>query len=322
MSEVQERGLQACFHPNGLCVVGLVCTHPLITAAANLEGAAKLSFLSVCPSHARCLQSAHLRQALPYRCHTHVCSGQLLGLQVKGKPLDGVAANAKRMKRSDGVWLSAKSPICTVCLPDARRGTTEEGATTTAAGGVVPVTPTADATADLPAATTKDVPEGNLASIADAAAAAAATFAGASTAAVTMAEGSRPPSSGHAAGTPDVPQSATASITAASGTPMASPATTASAAVTSAAPAHVQAPQSTWQLQAGIAGKLLCVNKRIAQEPTLLLRRPHAEGHLAVVALYAKEHEQAVASLLGADAFAQLRGVTRVSLDTLRAVGC
>ena len=60
---------------------------------------------------------------------------------------------------------------------------------------------------------------------------------------------------------------------------------------------------------AGVAGKLLCVNKRLIAEPDLLWRRPHDAGYLAVLALNRKQHADAIAQLADLDTFAQQRNV-------------
>lgn len=68
-------------------------------------------------------------------------------------------------------------------------------------------------------------------------------------------------------------------------------------------------PLSEFACVAGLAGKLLCVNKRLLDEPGLLWRRPHDAGYLAVLALSRKRHSEAIAQLAGYAAYAQQRAV-------------
>ena len=67
-----------------------------------------------------------------------------------------------------------------------------------------------------------------------------------------------------------------------------------------------------------MSGKVLCVNKRLLQEPDLLWQRPHDMGYLAIVALQKREHAQAMSDLMTVEAFAQVR---QASPDLLRNAG-
>jgi hypothetical protein len=70
-----------------------------------------------------------------------------------------------------------------------------------------------------------------------------------------------------------------------------------------------ESTRQKFRCTAGIAGKLLCVNKRLETEPELLWRRPHDAGYLAVMALHKREHAAAVEGLHGAEEYGSLRGV-------------
>jgi len=61
-----------------------------------------------------------------------------------------------------------------------------------------------------------------------------------------------------------------------------------------------------WPVEACVKGKLICMNKALEKEPDLLVTRPWAEGHLAVVLLALREVEEAKKDLIDQEAYDEL----------------
>jgi hypothetical protein len=62
--------------------------------------------------------------------------------------------------------------------------------------------------------------------------------------------------------------------------------------------------------RAGLPGKFLVANTRLLEDPSLLIKRPHDEGFLFMLCMYAEDHEQAQNNLLTAEMYHKLRGTS------------
>lgn len=81
-----------CAHPTGVCAVGVCATHALFQQLKSADGQLKKN-----TSIAFC--------------------------SIKGKDLETIKTNGKRMSKRDGVWTTSDTVICSVTVPAAETGT-------------------------------------------------------------------------------------------------------------------------------------------------------------------------------------------------------